>query len=266
VISRIFTTAVMVGLVAVPVALGATGQGTIGGGTRNPSSNTSTGFSRETQIIGNIAQNQGGLAAHTGGYVTRQSNKSDTGGGAIYGCRAKAGTEACISANNLSNGDAFRFQASPTANTIGVLRFGLDLTKPVAKPPFVTNASGMVHNLNADMVDGKSADDFAPRTALTDYVAKNSLLFAKVEADGAIAGGRGVAANARAAVATAGADATFTIPMAADVSLCAYTASPTSAGSTGPLVVATGSDKSTVVVTEPGGATTPRGFHLQIVC
>jgi hypothetical protein len=98
----VLTSSVVVGLLAAPLALGATGQGPIGGGTRNPSSNTSSGYSNETQIIGSVAQNQGGLAANTGGYVTRQSDKSDSGGGAIYGCRAKAGTEACVSANNLN--------------------------------------------------------------------------------------------------------------------------------------------------------------------
>lgn len=265
---RILTAALTAALLAVPAtASAATHDDAIGGATRNPSVNATSAFSKETQIIGSIAQNQGGLAAHTGGYVTRQSNKSDTGGGAIYGCRAKAGTEACVSANNLNNGDAFRFQSGPGATTIGILRFGLDLTKPVAKPPFATNGTGVVANLNADMVDGKSADDFAPKTALTDYVAKNSLLFATVAADGSIGAHRGVAANGKATTATDAGDATFTIPMAADVSACSFTASPTSVGSvTGPLVVAGGSDKTAVVVTEPGGATAPAGFHLQVVC
>jgi hypothetical protein len=266
-ISRILMSSLLAALVAVPTASAATGDGALGGGTRNPSVNPSSGFGKETQIIGNIAQNAGGLAAHTGGYVTRQSNKSETGGGAIYGCRAKAGTEACVSANNLNNGDAFRFQTQPGAATIGILRFGLDVTKPVAKPPFVTNGAGLVNNLNADMVDGKSADDFAPKTALTDYVAKNSLLFADVAADGAIGANRGVPGGGKATMSTDGGDATFTVPLAGDVSACSFTASPTSVGSvTGPLVVARGGDKATVVVTEPGGAATPAGFHLQVVC
>ena len=53
------------------------------------------------------------------GYSTRQSNKSTTGGGAIYGCRSTAGGSAanppknpCIRANNLSTGFAFEFNAT----------------------------------------------------------------------------------------------------------------------------------------------------------
>jgi hypothetical protein len=261
----VLLSSIAIGLLVAPFAVGATGQGSIGGGTRNPSANTSSGYSKETQIIGSVAQNQGGLAANTGGYVTRQSNKSDSGGGAIYGCRAKAGTEACVSANNLNNGDAFRFQTEPGAATIGILRFGLDITKTVDKAPFVTNGTGVVTNLNADKVDGKNADDFAPKTALTDYVAKNSLLFAAVAADGTIGANRGVPAGGKATVATAGSATTFTVPLAGDVSACAYTASPTAGGLDAPPIVATGDDKKSVVVTEdPTGAAVP--FHLQVTC
>ena len=178
-------------LLAAPAASAAP----IDGGDRNPSNNASSGYRAETQIIGEIAQNAGGHAAGTGGYVTRQSNKSDTGGGAIYGCRARAGIESCVAANNLANGDAFRFQSTETAGTIGQLRFGLDINKAVAKPPFVTNGTGLVKNLNADRVDGKSAEEFAEKSSLQNYVEKGSLLFASVAADGAIGANRGVPAN-----------------------------------------------------------------------
>jgi hypothetical protein len=71
--------------------------------------------SRETQIIGNIAASSG----NTGGYVTRQSNKSATGGGAIYGCRSTAatGTFPCVRANNLASGKAFEFATASGAAT-----------------------------------------------------------------------------------------------------------------------------------------------------
>jgi hypothetical protein len=157
-------------LLAAPAALAAP----IDGGDRNPSNNASTGYSSETQIIGEIAQNAGGHAAGTGGYVTRQSNKSDSGGGAIYGCRAKAGTESCIAANNLNNGDAFRFQATPSAATIGLFRFGVDSNKTFDKPPFSTNATGVVKNLNADRLDGKSAEEFVEKTSLCDKQPKST--------------------------------------------------------------------------------------------
>lgn len=258
----VLASSAVIGLIGAPIAIGATGEGPIGGGVRNPSNNATSAFTKETQIIGSIAQGQGGVAANTGGYVTRQSNKSDSGGGAIYGCRAKAGGEACVAANNLNNGDAFRFQTGPNAATIGQLRFGLDLKQLVAKPPFVTNGTAVVTNLNADKVDGKSAEDFA---AKDDVVAKGSLLFAVVGADGAIGANRGVPANAKATVATAGGDSTVTVPMASDVSACAVTASPTAAGAAAPLVVAVGPDKKSVVVTEPGAAT-PVGVHVQVTC
>ncbi|MEP6954582.1 MAG: hypothetical protein ABI950_11040, partial [Solirubrobacteraceae bacterium] len=222
---------------------------------RNPSNNTSSAYTKETQIVGSVAQNQGGVAAFTGGYVTRQSNKSATGGGAIYGCRAKAGTESCVAANNLADGDAFRFQSDPRAGTVGQIRFGLDPSKTVDKPPFTTNGTGLVKNLNADQVDGRSADEF---------VTKDSVLFATVATDGAIANSRGVPADARATVApSTGGNEVFTVPFSGDVSKCAYTASPTDVDAT-TLAVGPGSDKNTVTVTEKGA--TPYGFHLQVTC
>jgi hypothetical protein len=245
---------VVIGLVAAPVAVGAATDAGLIGGQRNPSNNTSSGYSKETQIIGTIGQNQGGVAAHTGGYTTRQSNKSDTGGGAIYGCRAKPGTESCVAANNLNTGDAFRFETTPGANTVGQIRFGLDLTKTVDKPPFVTNGTGVVKNLNADTVDGKSADDF---------VATGSLLFAAVAADGTIGANRGIPANGRATVAPTGGNQVFTVPFSGDVSKCVATANPTDVAA-GTLAVAPGADKTTMTVTEAGP--TAYGFHLQVTC
>jgi hypothetical protein len=252
---HVLLAAVVIGVLAAPVALGQSAASALIGGKRNPSNNTSTGFTNETQIVGNIAQNQGGVAAHTGGYTTRQSNKSDSGGGAIYGCRAKAGTESCVAANNLNNGDAFRFQSTPSAATVGQIRFGNNPAVPVAKPPFTTNGTGLVKNLNADRVDGKSAEDFLPA---------GSVLFATVAADGAIGAGRGVPANAKATVAADAPDEVVTVPFAADVRKCAATASPT-AKIAGPLVVGIGGDGKSIVVREPN-VTTAVGFHLQVTC
>jgi hypothetical protein len=231
----------------------------IDGGERNPSNNVSAGYTNETQIIGEIAANAGGTTAGTGGFVTRQSNKSDSGGGAIYGCRARAGTEACVAANNLNNGDAFRFQASTNSATIGQLRFGVDMNRPVDKPPFATNGTGLVKHLNADRVDGKSAEDF---------VEKGTLLFATVAADGAIGATRGVPANTRATVADTGDDVTVTVPFGGDVSKCAPTASLTgevASGTTAPLLVTPGTNPATVVITQRDtDAASP--FSLQVVC
>jgi hypothetical protein len=241
------------GLVATPAATAAP----VDGGDRNPAGGAE--YTTETQIIGQVVQNQGGHAPSTGGFVTRQSNLSDSGGGAIYGCRAKAGTEACVAANNLANGDAFRFQAADAAASIGQLRFGLDINRVVAKPPFVTNGSGLVKNLNADTVDGKSAEDF---------VEKGSLLFARVGADGAIAASRGVPTGNKAQTATDGANSVFTIPFTANLSQCVATANPTQAGTDTdlPLIVAIGDPANTVKVTQQDTDDGPYGFALQVTC
>lgn len=248
---RILLATLAAGLVAAPAANAAP----IDGGKRNPSG---SGYTSETQIIGQVAQNAGGHAANTGGYVTRQSNKTDSGGGAIYGCRAKAGTESCVAANNLNNGDAFRFQTTEAAATIGQLRFGLDINKLVAKPPFVTNGTAVVKNLNADKLDDKSAEDF---------VEKGTLLFAAVAADGAIGANRGIVANGRATVAQEGTNSTFSVPFTGDLSKCVATANPTDADATGELIVGQPAANGTVAVTQKNAtADDPYAFSLQVTC
>ena len=72
--------AALLAVCVAPFALAAGEGRPITGGARNPSSNASQSYTRETQIIANNST-----------YGTRQSNKSDNGGGAIYGCRSKVG-------------------------------------------------------------------------------------------------------------------------------------------------------------------------------
>ena len=136
-------------------------------GKRNPSSGSLT---RETQII-----------ANNGSYGTRQSNKRNgEGGGAIYGCRSELGKEPCVRANNLKGGRAFEFA---TRGKEG----GSIQVKDTSGPPFTTNATGKVANLDADKVDGKSAEEFA---------GAGDLGFASVKADGSFVAGRGATASA----------------------------------------------------------------------
>jgi hypothetical protein len=114
--------------------------------------NAATG---ETQVI---AREDAGNSGK-GGYATRQSNLTSTGGGAIYGCRSTARTAAadqknpCLRANNLSTGLAFEFQSSrgTTGGTI-VVGAGGERSRP-----FTTNATGVATGLNADRVDGRDA-------------------------------------------------------------------------------------------------------------
>jgi len=108
---------------------------------------------RETEIVSRT--NEAGRAK--GGYSTRQSNLSTSGGGAIYGCRAGTGnnTNPCIRANNLEGGLAFEFNA--TKGDLGgtfTVGGGGD-----SKKPFTTNATGVATGLNADEVDGQSSGD-----------------------------------------------------------------------------------------------------------
>ena len=145
---------VAAGLLAVvvsPFAVAATGD-PLREGARN---GTAT---RETQIIARIDS----TTARTGGYSTRQSNLSTSGGGAIYGCRSGLGSSAstppqnpCVRANNLAGGQAFEFNSvgGVQAGTITVGSGG-DTRKP-----FTTNATGVATGLNADRVDGLSADE-----------------------------------------------------------------------------------------------------------
>jgi hypothetical protein len=260
-VAAVAATGGLVAALAAPVAAQAS---PMNGGVRNPGHNSTSDYRFETQIIGDIGQNAGGHGAGTGGYVTRQSNKSSTGGGAIYGCRARTGALACVAANNLANGDAFRFQADPAAPEIGLLRFGLDINKPVTKPPFATNGTGMVKNLNAERVGG---------LAKTDIVDKGSLLFAQVNETGAIAANRGVPAGGKAELTTPGDDRAFTVPFSGDISQCAVTATPSAApgaaGERPSMIASVSADKTHAVITElgDGGGPDPAyGFHVQVVC
>ena len=137
-----------------PLTYAATG-GTLTLGERNSAND-------ETEIISDqLAGN-----STKGGYATRQSNLSNSGGGAIYGCRSTAKTaptdqkNPCLRANNLSTGLSFEFRATRgnVGGDISVANGG-DGTKP-----FTTNATGVATGLNADRVDGLNAEDIAKAT------------------------------------------------------------------------------------------------------
>jgi len=207
-------------------------------GKRNPSSGALT---RETQII-----------ADNGSYGTRQSNKNNgEGGGAIYGCRSDAGKEPCVRANNLKGGRAFEF--ATVGKEAGFIQVG-DTTAP----PFSTNATGKVVNLDADKLDGKDSTEFA---------SAGDLAFAAVKADGTFVAGRGATASAKNAPATAN---TYTVTFNKDVSKCSFTAGATGASSdVGGFGATIGQQPTQVVVDEPddaGPGNAGRDFHLQVIC
>lgn len=232
---------------------------------------------RETQIISNI----GSTNAPTGGYSTRQSNLSSSGGGAVYGCRSKAGGSAaaptpqnpCVRANNLSTGFAFEFNAS-NGDTGGLISVG---TGGDTKKPFATNATGIATGLNSDRVDnldaaqiiaaariktGLDADTVDGKDA-TDLQAK----FAQVTALGAAGSTRGVPTGGVTDPAGAG---TYQVVFTGDLSACAMSATVT--GTTPGTVTVTptvAGGNTTVDVRTfdvPAGAAANLGFHLTANC
>jgi hypothetical protein len=195
----ILASSIVVALLVTPFALAAGEGRPLLGGKRNPSPNQSVALSTETQIITNSST-----------YGTRQSNKSDNGGGAVYGCRSRAGgiergNEPCVRARNLADGRAFEFE-NTGGTEVGVIR-----SSNASAAPFTTNARGVATGLNADQVDGRSADEIvAAAQALT--------RFAAVSQTGALAAGRGATAATRTAPGT------YTVTFAEDITACAYSA------------------------------------------
>jgi hypothetical protein len=225
-----------------PFAVAATG-GALREGVRNPTA------TQETQFVARIA----GTTANTGGYTTRQSNLSATGGGAFYGCRAGApdasalAIEPCVRANNLSTGLAFEFNS----------------THGVSAGSITVGKGGDTTNLNADRVDSKSADQI-----VADAVAAASR-FADVAADGKLNGGRGVTS-----ATPQGTDGTYRIVFTDDVSKCALTATEQTITDAGSVAVQRVDAKTVDVRTRKGGGADGTGpsdpaqrpFHLVATC
>jgi hypothetical protein len=250
----VLASAVVLGLLISSFAVAAGEGKSLLGGKRNPGADGSQAYKSETEII-----------ANTSSYGTRQSNKSDNGGGAIYGCRSKAGGsekgfEPCIRASNLVDGRAFEFSSN------GGPEVGRITSGNTKAAPFTTNATGVATGLNADQVDGKSADELT-----TDAVkaVQGTMSFATVSATGALGANRGATAAARTA------DGSYTVTFANDISACAITATESTVTNAGAVAAQLGDDKKTVSVrTRAGGGAdgtgtpdvTDRPFHLTVVC
>jgi hypothetical protein len=236
---------------------------------------------KETEIVSNI----GSTNALKGGYSTRQSNLSGSGGGAIYGCRSKPGGSAakprpqnpCVRANNLSTGYAFEFNAAngPIAGLISAGPGG------DTKKPFITNATGVATGLNADRVDNLDAAQIvaAARTKTgldadtidgqnsTDLQAR----FAKVAVDGTAGAGqtRGVPTGGVTNPGGAG-DGVYAVAFTGDLANCALSATITGAdsGMVTATAAAVASGTSTVTVRTFDGlnAAADRPFNLVVNC
>jgi hypothetical protein len=244
----ILASAIALGLLVTPFAVAAGDGGSIRGGARNPSENQTQEYTSETQII-----------ANNNTYGTRQSNKSDNGGGAIYGCRSGAGgtpkgNEPCIRANNLAQGRAFEFVTNGT-------EVGRIESSNANAAPFTTNATGVATGLNSDKLDGKSADDIVA-------AAQANNQFAAVDKDGKLTATRGAAS-----VAHTPATGIYTVVFGGDVSKCVATATESTATDAGAVSVEVKDAKTLTVVTRAGGddstlGTKPadRPFNLLVTC
>jgi hypothetical protein len=238
----LFASVIGAALIITPMAF-AIGEGTpILGGKRSPSQDTRKAFTSETQII-----------ANTSTYGTRQSNKSDNGGGAIYGCRSapggtEKGNEPCVRADNLNKGRAFEFNSNGT-------EVGRITSNDPTAAPFTTNAGGVATGLNADKVDGKSADQIAAK-------------FAVVAANGTLGATRGATAAKNTAAGT------YEVTFADDISNCAYTATETTITDAGAVGVQPVDAHNLNVRTRKGGGADGTGtsdpadrpFHLVVTC
>jgi hypothetical protein len=188
-------------LVAAPLALGAGEGKPVNGGARNPSNNSSQAYTQETQII-----------ANTSTYGTRQSNKSNNGGGAIYGCRAtNTSANTCVRATNLANGQAFSF------NSNGGNQVGSITSSNKNAAPFTTNATGVATGLNADNVDGQGA------AQIQTSAVQAANLFAVIGSTGTLGANRGVTSVSHSSTGV------YTVTTSSSVSSCAFAATASSA-------------------------------------
>ena len=232
---------------------------------------------KETEIVSNIRATN----ALKGGYSTRQSNLSTDGGGAIYGCRSKAGGSAakptpqnpCVRANNLSTGYAFEFNAA-NGDTAGLISVG---PGGDSKKPFVTNATGVATGLNADEVDGLDAAQIvaAARTKASldaDTVdgkdsADLQARFAQVGADDALGESRGLAGTG--GLTHVDGTGIYALLFTGDLSKCAVSATITDAAGgeiSATPVVAAGNTTVTVRTANSAGAVADRAFHATVNC
>jgi hypothetical protein len=231
---------------------------------------------RETEVISRINSSTG----LKGGYSTRQSNLSTSGGGAIYGCRSQAGgsratptpQNPCIRANNLSLGLAFEFNAA-NGDTVGSITAGAGGD---TKKPFTTNATGVATGLNADRVDGMDGAAIVAAARAKAGLDADTIdgvdsadlrpRFAQVHADATLGETRGLIATTPVTHGSAG---VYEVSFAGDLTKCAVSA--TIAGVTmgeiiaDPALVA-GNTKVTVRTAGSDGTLADRRFDVSLNC
>jgi hypothetical protein len=215
---------------------------------------------RETEVVSNVSSNSG----LKGGYSTRQSNLSSSGGGAIYGCRSQAGgskatptpQNPCVRANNLSRGLAFEFQGT-LSDVVGTITAGAGGD---TKKPFTTNATGVATGLNADRVDNLDA---------AQIVAQARDPFALISSTGTVTQSRGLIATTPVAHAAGNDLDPYQVTFAGDLTKCAVSATLTGVNlgevRADPQPLA-GNTRVTVVTADSTGAPKERRFDLAFHC
>src|SRR3954463_4417864 len=147
----------------------------------------------ETRII---AQNVSTFA------TPRPKNRGGEGGAATSACRSSFGNEPCLAVFALRTARAFDFRSRGTEG--GVITVQGD-ANPRNNRPFTTNATGVATGLNADEVDGRSADDLRAKYAL-------------VNDQGVLGNGNGVVSSSRTA------EGTYLVKFEGTITDCGYTA------------------------------------------
>ena len=236
--------AVALGLIAAPFAVAGDGD-TMRVGAGNSSE------TNETRIIGQNVST----------YATRQSNnKQGDGGSATYGCRSVLAAEPCLFVFALRTARAFDFRSR--GNEGGRITVTGDTTNARNNRPFTTNATGVATGLNADEVDGQSAQQIIDAA---------KPLFAKVGANGILTTGRGTATTTPSARVSEG---TYDVNFASSIAACAYTATISDFENSGAVAVeATDADTIRVRTRLGGGgdgtgatAVADKPFHLVVNC
>ena len=253
----------VVAVVGAPaVAVGAGEGSPLDGGARNPANDARQNYTKETEVIANVDT-----------YGTRQSNKSDNGGGAVYGCRSKAGgtaakNEPCLRATNLNVGSAFEFNSGGVLGGLITVGKGGDGAKP-----FTTNATGVATGLNADRVDGRSGEDLLGKTEKaadadkvdgvdgSDLARNSSLLYARVAGDGTTV--QSARPNSVSATVVDADTTRLTFPT--DVDACSFTATQSEGGTPTALSAVPTSGNARAVDVSSAAADLP-AFNLQGIC
>ena len=158
-------------LMVTPIAIGVGEGKPVKLGKRNPPKGASK---KPTQLFAKTKASK----------YTLQLTNTKAGGAALAKCKSAATAAPCLRSTNSAAGLAFHFQAA-TGATGGVIQVGTSTALNPTATPFVTNAAGLVTNFNADLLDGKHAQQIIDEARATAPAGDApSFAFARVDAAG----------------------------------------------------------------------------------